>query len=101
MDQCPKTETEKLAMAQFPYRQILGKLNYYTCLIRADISFATNYLARFMSNPGMPHWTCLLHLLAYIRDTPYASITYGDPQRMTIYMRDRQYTMNQIVCTVM
>jgi hypothetical protein len=42
--QCPKNDEEKQVMAQLPFRQIMGKLNYYTCTLRADINFAVNYI---------------------------------------------------------
>jgi hypothetical protein len=77
--QCPATTHDKNSMADKPYRQILGKLNYYTCVLRVDINFAVNYLARFMDNPGLEHWNCLLHLLAYLRQYPNARITYTTP----------------------
>jgi hypothetical protein len=82
-------------MKDKPYRQIIGKLNYYTCTIRADINFAVNYLARFMDNPGIPHWNALLHLLAYIRDYPYASITYRVPQNSTFSLDGSILTIEQ------
>jgi hypothetical protein len=80
--QCPSNTQDAEIMKNKPYRQIIGKLNYYTCTIRADICFAVNYLARFMDNPGIEHWNCLLHLLAYIRDYPYACITYKPPDNL-------------------
>ena len=97
-----QTNFEKETMAKLPYREILGKLNYITCLIRADISFATNYLARFMTNPGPPHWNALLHLLAYLRDNPYAEITYGQPENVKYILNDYTYSMepNRLYCFV-
>jgi hypothetical protein len=101
-DQCPKTEDEKEIMAQLPFRQIMGKLNYYTCTLRADINFAVNYLARFMDNPGHAHWLCLLHLLAYIRDWPHATISYGNPSRTTYTLDGVLHHMepNRLYCFV-
>jgi hypothetical protein len=102
LTQGPQSEADKETMAKLPYREILGKLNYITCLIRADISFATNYLARFMTNPGPPHWNALLHLLAYLRDNPYAEITYGKPNNVTYVLNGYTYTMepNRLYCFV-
>jgi hypothetical protein len=99
---CPQTEEEETVMAGFPYRTILGKLNYYTCTLRCDINFAVNYLARFMVNPGIKHWHALLHLLGYIRDHPIASITYRDPSNMTYLINNRVEVMqpNRLYCFV-
>jgi hypothetical protein len=76
-DDCPRSEKEKLQMSEIPYREIIGALNYLTNIIRPDISFAVNYLARFMDNPGRIHWTHLLNILAYLRDNSESHITYG------------------------
>jgi hypothetical protein len=100
--QCPSSDKEKEIMKNKPYREILGKLNYYTCTLRTDINFAVNYLARFMDNPGIDHWKCLLHLLAYIRDQPYAYITYKDI-RYTSFLIDgriHQVDKNRLYCFV-
>jgi len=64
-------------MKQFPYRQIIGALNYLACTLRADISFATHFLARFMDNPGMSHWYQLLNIVAYLRDNIDSNISYS------------------------
>ena len=99
---CPTTETDIKKMSELPYRSILGKLNYYTCTLRVDINFGVNYLARFMTNPGIKHWNALLHLLAYIRDHPYASITYKDPSELYFTINGKAYYMerNRIYCFV-
>jgi hypothetical protein len=89
-------------MIDKPYRQILGKLNYYTCTLRADINFAVNYLARFLVNPGEAHWNALLHLVAYIRDFPKAYISYKNPQYIQYTIDDQLYHMeaNRLYCFV-
>jgi hypothetical protein len=100
--QCPTTDEEKLVLSKFPFKEIIGKLNYFTCTLRMDINFAVNYLARFMDNPGKPHIDMLLNVLAYIRDWPYASITYKDPSTMTYIQDGKEVAMeiNRIYCFV-
>jgi len=55
-----------------------------------------------MDNPGIEHWNCLLHLLAYIRDHPYAYITYRIPQGVTFLIDDQVYSIepNRLYCFV-
>jgi hypothetical protein len=67
-DDCPQSDIEKENMKKYPYREIIGSLNYLVSTIRPDISFSVNYLARFMDNPGIIHWNNLLNIIAYIRD---------------------------------
>jgi hypothetical protein len=101
-DQCPKTDEDKEFMSQFPFRRIIGKLNYYTISLRVDINFAVNYLARFMDNPGKTHWDHLLLILAYIRDFPYCSITYRDPRNIWFSVDGQLIQMqpNRLYCFV-
>ena len=47
--QCPTTDIEKTRMAQLPYRQLLGALNYLSVSIRSDITFSIHYLARLLA----------------------------------------------------
>lgn len=75
--QCPTSEKEKEKMSQLPFKQLIGALNYLCCTLRADITFATHYLARFMDNPAPLHWQQLLLVLAYLRDHPQSYITYS------------------------
>jgi hypothetical protein len=76
-DDCPQSDLEKENIKQYPYREIIGALNYLVSTVRPDISFAVNYLARFMDNPGMIHWTHLLNVVAYLRDNSISDIKYG------------------------
>ena len=88
---CPTTEEAKTFMSQFPYREIIGALNYLVCTVRADISFPTNYCARFMDNPGFIHWTNLLNIVAYLRDNDTAYITYKYPSQLSGMQPNRLY----------
>jgi len=80
-------------MLLYPYHPIIGGINYLTCVMRADGSFANNMHSRFMDNPGMIHWNSLLHHLAYIRDHPRASITYQSPSKSYYTIDDKIHTM--------
>jgi hypothetical protein len=82
-DDCPKTEYEKENMKQYPYREVIGALNYLVSTVRPDLSFSVNYLARFMDNPGIIHWNNLLNIIAYLRDHQSSCIKYGILNDMT------------------
>ena len=73
----------------FPFREIIGACNYITCLLRIDLSFSTNYLARFMDKYDETHIEQLLIMLAYMRDNSRASIKYYD-----LNMHYRYFTIN-------
>ena len=44
---------------------------------RPDLSFAVSLLSRFQANPGLEHWTALLHVVGYIKNTITYGITYS------------------------
>jgi len=98
----PKSEIEREAMAQLPYRQIIGALNYLACSCRPDISFSVNYLARFMTDYGHAHWLQLLNVLAYVRDHPYSYLIYKQTPQKTFSMDNQNFVMlrDHIYCFV-
>ena len=73
INDCPINEEEKLHMKQFPYREVVGSLQYLCYSTRPDINFAVNLLSRYSINPGMKHWLAAKHLLQYLKGT----IDYG------------------------
>ena len=84
---CPTTDSEKAAMAKYPYREILGKLLYLSVMTRPDISFVVNMLARFANNPSRHAWSAMKHLLRYLRNTVSLGLILGrDLQQSTLRM---------------
>ena len=72
----PKTDSEKEAMADKPYRSILGTVMWGQLATRPDLSFAVSLLARFQANPGLEHWKALMHVIGYIKNTMDHGLTY-------------------------
>ena len=44
---------------------------------RPDITYATNKLSQFNSNPGIPHWTAVQRVLRYLKQTRNHALTLG------------------------
>jgi hypothetical protein len=61
---------------QFRYSQIIGSLKYLAGVTRPDISFATNKLSRFTSNPENAHWCALERVMRYLRGTTSYGLHY-------------------------
>jgi hypothetical protein len=72
----PKMDSEKEEMSDKPYRSLLGCVMWGQLATRPDLSFAVSLLSRFQSNPGMDHWSALLHVLGYIINTLDYGLTY-------------------------
>ena len=65
----PTSDVEKQRMRPIPYLAGVGSLMYVSLATRPDITFATNKLSQFNSNPGQAHWTALLRVLRYLKFT--------------------------------
>jgi transposase InsO family protein len=81
--QCPEKDDEEeiKRMAQFPYRQAVGKLLYLSIATRPDISYAVGVLCRFLTNPGKEHWAAVKHLLRYLKGTKHLKLVYSPAER--------------------
>lgn len=77
-DLCPKSEEEKEDMRSVPYREAIGSLLFLGMLTRPDITFATNFLARYCENPGRVHWGAVKRIFRYLRGTSRWKLTFGE-----------------------
>lgn len=75
--QCPATDDAKAAMAQVPYRELVGSLMYLSTHTRPDIAYTVNTLAQFMQNPGRAHWEAGKRVLRYLKKTRDYQLTFG------------------------
>ena len=73
----PKTDSEKMAMVDKPYRSILETVMWGQLATRPDLAFSVSLLARFQANPGLDHWNALLHVVGYIKNTIDYGLTYS------------------------
>jgi hypothetical protein len=58
------------------YQVIVGTLQYLCTYTRPDLVFATNQLAKHMSNPGPVHMTHARRVLRYLKGTASLGVTY-------------------------
>jgi len=65
-EQCPKTQEEEEDMSHVPYASVVGSLMYAMVCTRLDIVDAVGVLSRFMTKPGMEHWTIVKRLFRYL-----------------------------------
>ncbi len=65
------------AAAAARYRALVGSLMYLSTSSRADMAFATGYLARYLSAPSELHMQLLNHLCRYLKATRHKKMTLG------------------------
>jgi hypothetical protein len=92
----PQNSTEVAEMHQYPYISIVSSLMYLALTTRPDITYAARVLARFNSNPGLPHWQAVKHVLCYLKGTLDHKLTYrpSDTSELFITYSDANYGGN-------
>lgn len=60
----------------YPYRQLMGSLQYLSCNSRPDISFAVGVLSRSLAKPTLQHWRSAKRILAYLGTTRNLGIVF-------------------------
>ena len=80
LEQCPKSEKEKLEMMKVPYSSAVGSLMYAMVCTRPDIAHAVGVVSRFLSNPGKDHWRAIKWILRYLRGTSSLCLCFGTGQ---------------------
>ena len=62
---------------------------FLTTWTRPDLAFATNQLAKYMSDPHEKHMLAAIKVLRYLKGTKYLGITYtrnlNDPNRLLAF----------------
>eukprot|EP00271_Cylindrocystis_brebissonii_P021026 TRINITY_DN732_c0_g1_i3.p1 TRINITY_DN732_c0_g1~~TRINITY_DN732_c0_g1_i3.p1 ORF type:complete len:1491 (-),score=166.73 TRINITY_DN732_c0_g1_i3:1047-5519(-) len=75
--QCPSTPLDKAAMADKPYRGVVGSLMYLMCVTRPDLAYPIGLLSQFLENPGQAHWDAAMYVLRYVKGTADYYIEYS------------------------
>ena len=62
-------EHDEMSEFRTAYMAIVGGLLWLANMTRVDIAYSASQLARFMTNPGPPHFNAAIRVLIYVRDT--------------------------------
>lgn len=60
----------------WPYSQLIGELLWIATVVRIDIAFAVNSLARFARKPKKCHWEAAKRVLRYLAGTKDLGLVY-------------------------
>ena len=66
-----------LNVIKYPYRALIGGMNYVACLTRPDIAYTVNQLARYSNAPTIAHWIVAIDCLRYLKSTTTWGIELG------------------------
>jgi hypothetical protein len=61
----------------FPYREIMGALNYLAQCTRPDLTYAVSYLSKFSNCHDQSHHKAVSHVLRYLKHTRTEGISYS------------------------
>jgi hypothetical protein len=73
---CPMTERELAAMADVPFREVVGSLMHLMVCTRPDIAHAVSSLSRFLQNPREYNWDGAVRVLQYLHKTSHYELKY-------------------------
>ena len=80
----PQNDLEKKEMQKIPYASVIGSLMYAQVCTRPDITFIVGVLGRYLSNPGLQHWTAAKRVLRYLKKTKDYVLTYRRSKNLEI-----------------
>ncbi|KAL1939017.1 hypothetical protein VTO73DRAFT_10277 [Trametes versicolor] len=78
-DQAPKTpdDIEYMRRRRTVFPSAVGTLMHIATHTRPDIAKAVQSVARFMANPGKPHWRAMKRIFQYLNATRHYALTVG------------------------
>jgi hypothetical protein len=80
----PTSEEEREEMTLVPYRQAVGELMFLSVSTRPDIAHAVGQCARFVSNPGLQHWSAVKRIHRYLNGTRSLGIGFDGEQSLQL-----------------
>ncbi len=70
-------DSDPLDVQKYPYRGLVGSLNYVACTTRPDVAFTVNQLAKYSHAPTQAHWDVAINCLRYLVGTKYWGLRLG------------------------
>ena len=95
---CPSDHKSEIEMSKIPYRNLLGCLSFIASRTRPDITYSINIFSQFQSNPGLVHWSGLLKVLGYIKQTENLKLKLESHNLDLIAYSDADFASNRDDC---
>lgn len=86
----------KLAKAEsidesFPYKELIGSLNYLSVCTRPDISYCVSKLSQFLTCYDQTHWNAAKRVLRYLKETINFKLVYRCDDSTTVGFTDSDW----------
>lgn len=69
---------------EVPYRELVGALTYLATITRPDISYAVNYISKYVNKPTEIHWKAAKRVLRYLQGTASIGLEYKKGNKATL-----------------
>ena len=76
--------SELSALAELPYRSLVGSLMYLAVGTRPDISYAVSKLTQFLDCYRHSHWAAALRVVRYLKGTRTLSLLLGNSSTISL-----------------
>jgi hypothetical protein len=73
---CPQIDEDLADMKNLPYKSLLGFLMHASVGTQPHISYSTNFVAQYLSNPRTKHWSATKCILRNLKGTKTMGLTY-------------------------
>jgi hypothetical protein len=80
-DNSPQNDEDLAAMTNIPYKSLVGSLMHASISTRPNISYSTNSVAQYLSNPRKKHWGSAKRILRYLEGTKTLGLMYRASQQ--------------------
>ncbi|GMH23047.1 hypothetical protein Nepgr_024890 [Nepenthes gracilis] len=75
-------------MSKIPYSSTIGSLMYTAVCTQPDIARAVGLVSRFLSNPGMEHWSAVKWIFRYLHGTSKMGLHFGGEKLQLVRYTD-------------
>jgi hypothetical protein len=76
-NQSELTTHDKVELAKYPYRSLVGCLLYLSIASRPDITYAVQQLSQFLDSYSYAHWNAAIRIVRYLKGTRELKLVLG------------------------
>ena len=82
--QSPTMAEERERIKVVPYASAIGSIMYAMLCTRPDVCLAISLAGRYLSDPGVDHWTTVKNILKCLKRTKEMFLIYGGDKELVV-----------------